>query len=301
MSSVYKYNFNNIRLVMTSTLSKVTTGESLPSETLIAWTDPAFPAFVEAPTIHPINMVTEVRFHILLVEYWILFWPLFYNDWQKTQSRFCPHNPPHQHGHRGSVSYLRSKPTSDINLQKDCPETIIIDRGSQNWKTREARWPCCVSRWAPLFPPSHSISTVSLFAVRWQLLRELLLNQNQEYLSQVTRHMVTMVHNVTTDMGHVSCYADNGYGTPMQASRRITISSRTIWSTESECDYVGVWDSNKQVSVYVHSISTGPPLTLSRARWKATQRMEWGGNIPSSRMLDKPLSYSPPPQARSSV
>ena len=50
----------------------------------------------------------------------------------------------------------------------------------------------------------------------------------QEYLSQVTRHMVTMVHNVTTDMGHVSCYADNGYGTPMQASRRITISSRTI-------------------------------------------------------------------------
>ena len=80
MSSVYKYNFNNIRLVMTSTLSKVTTGESLPSETLIAWTDPAFPAFVEAPTIHPINMVTEVRFHILLVEYWILFWPLFYND-----------------------------------------------------------------------------------------------------------------------------------------------------------------------------------------------------------------------------
>ena len=44
---------------------------------------------------------------------------------------------------------------------------------------------------------------------------------------QVTRHMVTMVHNVTTDMGHVSCYADNGYGTPMQASRRITISSET--------------------------------------------------------------------------
>ena len=40
--------------------------------------------------------------------------------------------------------------------------------------------------------------------------------------------MVTMVHNVTTDMGHVSCYADNGYGTPMQASRRITISSKIM-------------------------------------------------------------------------
>ena len=44
--------------------------------------------------------------------------------------------------------------------------------------------------------------------------------------SEITRHMVTMVHNVTSDMGHVSCYADNGYGTPMIASRKITISSK---------------------------------------------------------------------------
>lgn len=44
--------------------------------------------------------------------------------------------------------------------------------------------------------------------------------------SAVSRHMVTMIHNVTRDMGHVSCYADNGYGTPMQASRRITISRK---------------------------------------------------------------------------
>ena len=41
-----------------SPASSVTTvGESPASETLIAWTDPAFPAFVEAPTIHPIDMV----------------------------------------------------------------------------------------------------------------------------------------------------------------------------------------------------------------------------------------------------
>ena len=53
-------------------------------------------------------------------------------------------------------------------------------------------------------------------------------NDTVQKFIQVTRHMVTMVHNVTTDMGHVSCYADNGYGTPMQASRRITISSEML-------------------------------------------------------------------------
>ena len=28
--------------------------------------------------------------------------------------------------------------------------------------------------------------------------------------TEVTRHMVTDIHNVTRDMEHVSCYADNG-------------------------------------------------------------------------------------------
>lgn len=41
---------------------------------------------------------------------------------------------------------------------------------------------------------------------------------------EVTRHMVTVIHNVTRDMDQISCYADNGYGTPMQASRKINIS-----------------------------------------------------------------------------
>lgn len=36
--------------------------------------------------------------------------------------------------------------------------------------------------------------------------------------------MVTVIHNVTRDMDQISCYADNGYGTPMQASRKINIS-----------------------------------------------------------------------------
>lgn len=36
--------------------------------------------------------------------------------------------------------------------------------------------------------------------------------------------MVTVIQNVTRDMREISCYADNGYGTPMQASRTITIS-----------------------------------------------------------------------------
>lgn len=43
---------------------------------------------------------------------------------------------------------------------------------------------------------------------------------------QNTRHMVTVIHNVTRDMDHISCYADNGYGIPMQASRKITISRK---------------------------------------------------------------------------
>lgn len=43
-----------------------------------------------------------------------------------------------------------------------------------------------------------------------------------------TRHMVTVIHNVTTDMEHISCYADNGYGVPMQASKKISISCKYI-------------------------------------------------------------------------
>lgn len=45
---------------------------------------------------------------------------------------------------------------------------------------------------------------------------------------ETTRHMVTVVHNVTRDMDQISCYADNGYGTPMQASRKITISRKLV-------------------------------------------------------------------------
>lgn len=39
-----------------------------------------------------------------------------------------------------------------------------------------------------------------------------------------SRHMVTIIHNVTTDMEQVSCYADNGYGIPMQATKKVNIS-----------------------------------------------------------------------------
>ena len=55
----------------------------------------------------------------------------------------------------------------------------------------------------------------------------------QPLRTDVTRHMVTHIHNVTRDMQHVSCYADNGYGTPMQASRRITISSKDSFYIEA--------------------------------------------------------------------
>ncbi|KAL3272723.1 hypothetical protein HHI36_014185 [Cryptolaemus montrouzieri] len=104
-------------------------GSSLPSETLIAWTDPAYPAFVEAPTVHPINLVIE-----------------------------------------GSSM------------------TIL-----------------CIAMGTPM-------PTISLY-ISGRLVRQ-----------ETTRHMVTVIHNVTKDMNQISCYADNGYGTPMQASRKITIS-----------------------------------------------------------------------------
>ncbi|KAK6628150.1 hypothetical protein RUM43_001962 [Polyplax serrata] len=104
-------------------------GSSLPSETLIVWTDPAFPAFVEPPTVHPINLVIE-----------------------------------------GSSM------------------TIL-----------------CIAMGTP-------VPTISLY-ISGRLVRQ-----------ETTRHMVTVIHNVTKDMDQISCYADNGYGTPMQASRKITIS-----------------------------------------------------------------------------
>ncbi|XP_050297664.1 Ig-like and fibronectin type-III domain-containing protein 1 [Anthonomus grandis grandis] len=104
-------------------------GVSMPSETLIAWTDPAYPAFVESPTVHPINLVIE-----------------------------------------GSSM------------------TIL-----------------CIAMGNPM-------PTISLY-ISGRLVRQ-----------DTTRHMVTVIHNVTRDMDQISCYADNGYGTPMQASRKITIS-----------------------------------------------------------------------------
>ncbi|KDR18237.1 Ig-like and fibronectin type-III domain-containing protein 1 [Zootermopsis nevadensis] len=104
-------------------------GQSLPSETLIAWTDPAYPAFVEPPTVHPINLVME-----------------------------------------GSSM------------------TIL-----------------CIAMGTPM-------PTISLY-ISGRLVRQ-----------ETTRHMVTVIHNVTKDMDQISCYADNGYGTPMQASRKIAIS-----------------------------------------------------------------------------
>lgn len=118
---------NTQYIVYVTAISKK--GQSLPSETLIAWTDPAYPAFVEPPTVHPINLVVE-----------------------------------------GSSM------------------TIL-----------------CIAMGTPM-------PTISLY-ISGRLVRQ-----------EVTRHMVTVVYNVTRDMDHISCYADNGYGTPMEARRKIFIS-----------------------------------------------------------------------------
>jgi len=44
-----------------------------------------------------------------------------------------------------------------------------------------------------------------------------------ELHSQVTRYMITVVHNVTKDVDLVSCLATNGYGIPMLATKKVTI------------------------------------------------------------------------------
>ncbi|KAJ1522116.1 hypothetical protein ONE63_002427 [Megalurothrips usitatus] len=104
-------------------------GESLPSETLLAWTEPALPPHVEPPTVHPMNLVIEGN----------------------------------------SMTVL------------------------------------CIAMGTPT-------PTISLY-LSGRLVRQ-----------KTTRHMVTVINNVTRDMNEISCYADNGYGTPMQASKRIVIS-----------------------------------------------------------------------------
>lgn len=45
---------------------------------------------------------------------------------------------------------------------------------------------------------------------------------------ETTRHMVTVINNVTRDMNYISCYADNGYGAPMQATRKIVVNCKYI-------------------------------------------------------------------------
>ncbi|XP_055857089.1 Ig-like and fibronectin type-III domain-containing protein 2 [Episyrphus balteatus] len=104
-------------------------GVSLASETLVAWTDPALPAFVETPTVQPSDIIAE----------------------------------------GGSMTVL------------------------------------CLALGNPA-------PTISLY-VGGHLVRQ-----------DKSRNMVTVIHNVTADMEHVSCYADNGYGMPMQATRKINIS-----------------------------------------------------------------------------
>uniref|UniRef100_A0A1S4H6G5 Receptor mediating netrin-dependent axon guidance n=1 Tax=Anopheles gambiae TaxID=7165 RepID=A0A1S4H6G5_ANOGA len=104
-------------------------GTSLPSETLVAWTDPALPAYVDPPTVHPSDIITE----------------------------------------GGSMTIL------------------------------------CLAMGNPA-------PTISLY-VGGHLVRQ-----------DTSRHMITVIHNVTTDMEHISCYADNGYGIPMQAAKKVNIS-----------------------------------------------------------------------------
>lgn len=133
-------------------------GPSMPSETLIAWTDPAYPAFVEVRFIKP-NVLNCNKF-----------------------MRCC-------------VIHLQPPTVHPINLVIEGSSMTIL----------------CIAMGRPM-------PTISLY-ISGRLVRQ-----------EITRHMVTVIHNVTKDMAHISCYADNGYGTPMQASRKIKISC--MWETK---------------------------------------------------------------------
>lgn len=126
-------------------------GESLPSETLVAYTDPALPAYVDVCNhLSPIFIDTVVDDQIFL---------LF--------------QPPTVH-----------------------PDGEIAEGGSMTI--------LCLALGNP-------IPTISLY-VGGHFVR-----------SEIGRHMVTIIHNVTRDMEKVACEVDNGYGTPMQATRKINI------------------------------------------------------------------------------
>lgn len=114
-------------------------GESRPSETLVAWTDPAYEPMVEVPTIHPTNLVLE----------------------------------------GGSM-------------------TVI-----------------CVAMGTPM-------PTISLY-VAGSLIKE-----------EKTRHLVAVISNVTRSMNLVTCFAENGYGQPSEASKRITI-GRKFYHPQLSC------------------------------------------------------------------
>lgn len=128
---------------------------SLPSETLVAWTDPALPAFVDVICLQ--LMITS-SLSIFL---------------------FSLSQPPTVH-----------------------PADNIPEGGSMTI--------LCLALGNPA-------PTISLY-VGGHLLRQ-----------DTARHMVTVIHNVTADMEHVSCYADNGYGVPMQATRRINICCESLF------------------------------------------------------------------------
>ncbi|XP_021960351.1 Ig-like and fibronectin type-III domain-containing protein 1 [Folsomia candida] len=60
--------------------------------------------------------------------------------------------------------------------------------------------------------------------------------------TQKNRHLTQVVENITRDMDIVSCYADNGYGTPMQAARRIQVAHLPSISG-SDVTYASLGDS----------------------------------------------------------
>ena len=83
--------------------------------------------------------------------------------------------------------------------------------------------------------------------------------------SEKTRHMVTTVHNITRDMQTISCYVDNGYGTPMQSSRTIVMErepriAKKALKAKSILGYIG---SNIKIECEIDALPA-PSMSLGK-------------------------------------
>lgn len=90
-----------------------------------------------------------------------------------------------------------------VELPTIHPMNLVLEGGSMTV--------ICVAMGTPM-------PTVSLY-ISGQLIKQ-----------EKTRHMVAVLSNVTRFMNEITCYANNGFGQPSEASRRIVVGRKLLKS-----------------------------------------------------------------------